>query len=74
MIRSFVQSMGFDRKASVIIQTVLGLPRAVGVQVVAEGMDTELQSVAGYHSSAIRRRLTDIGDPMTTTLLRVKSP
>ena len=41
--RSFVAQLGMSSDAAVIVHTIVGLARAMGMQVTAEGVETELQ-------------------------------
>ena len=41
--RSFVAQLGMSSDAAVIVQTIIGLGRAMGMLVTAEGVETELQ-------------------------------
>jgi diguanylate cyclase (GGDEF)-like protein/PAS domain S-box-containing protein len=52
--RSFVAGLGTDHEDTAIVASVLGLASAVGVEVVAEGVETEDQ----------RRVLEDLGCPL----------
>ena len=71
--RSFVHNMGFDRTASAIIQAVLDLGRRLGVQVVAEGVEMELQLQRLLMLSCERAQGHLLGRPIVSPQLSVVS-
>jgi len=52
--REFVSSCGTDSEAAVVVHAVVSIGRALGMKVVAEGVETEVQQrflkVAGVHA------------------------
>ena len=41
--KSFVDGLGQDAEARTLVASIIGLARALGVQLIAEGVETELQ-------------------------------
>jgi diguanylate cyclase (GGDEF)-like protein/PAS domain S-box-containing protein len=52
--QSFVRRLGVDREAKAIVRTILGLAQSLGLDVVAEGIETEAQRLALLELGCLR--------------------
>jgi EAL domain-containing protein (putative c-di-GMP-specific phosphodiesterase class I) len=44
--KSFVDGLGQDAESRTLVASIVGLAKALGIQLIAEGVETELQSAA----------------------------
>ncbi|MBK6864605.1 MAG: EAL domain-containing protein [Ideonella sp.] len=72
--RSFVSGLPLDRDDAAITQAVIALSHSLGMQVVAEGVETQAQLdfLRGLGCDSVQGYLT--GRPMTETLLAARLP